>query len=43
MKMGDHTIAVAISQPPERKQNPPGTAQSASIMSLGGGTKRFGL
>lgn len=42
MKMGDHTVSVAISKPPERKQNPLGTAQSASIMSLGGGTKSFG-
>ena len=41
--MGEHTISVAISHPPERKQNPPDTAQSAPVMSLGGGTKSVGV
>ena len=41
--MGDHTISVAISHPPDRKQNPPDTAQAASVMSLGGGAKSVGV
>jgi hypothetical protein len=40
--MGDRTISVAISKPPERKNNPVVTAQAVSIMSLGGGAKALG-
>jgi hypothetical protein len=42
MVMGDKTISVAISKPPERKLNPAATVQSASVMSLGGGPKGVG-
>ncbi|PNF41960.1 Squamous cell carcinoma antigen recognized by T-cells 3 [Cryptotermes secundus] len=42
MTMGDRTVSVAISKPPERKNNPGVTARAASIMSLGGGARAFG-
>jgi hypothetical protein len=42
MTMGDRTISVAISKPPERKLKSSATAQSLSVKSLGGGPKIVG-
>jgi hypothetical protein len=42
MTMGDQTISVAISKPPERKNNPVAFPQAVSIMSLGGGARALG-
>ena len=44
MTVGDKTISVAISKPPERKQGATSSAPfvPSSILSLGGGAKELG-